>query len=226
MSEQFLAHLCGTSMSPISQVLSTYFCTGQTEQEELSLHYPDCFKQYHNVRAFIDCTEVPIQRPSVARANNSQIYSSYKKRPTAKVLVVCTPAGTISFVSKAAGGFMSDKDLVKGSGIVDLFSPGNTLLADRGFNIQQPLLHKGVKLVIIPFPKAKKTFSNGDNQHAKQVANARIQVERVISRMKDFDIMKAELPLEMFDIFDHIVTSTVTAALVCLQPLIAPLKCR
>ena len=36
--------------------------------------------------------------------------------------------------------------------------------------------------------------------------------------------MKAELPLEMFDIFDHIVT--VNAALVSLQPLIAPLKCR
>ena len=79
LSEQFLAHLFGTSMSLISQMLSTYFCTGQTEQEELSLHYPDCFKKYHNVRAFIDSTEVPIQRPSVARANNSQIYSSYKK---------------------------------------------------------------------------------------------------------------------------------------------------
>ena len=30
-----------------------------------------------------------------------------------------------------------------------------------------------------------------------------------------FDIMKAELPLEMFDVFDHIVTAT--AALVNLQ---------
>ena len=42
--------------------------------------------------------------------------------------------------------------------------------------------------------------------------------------MKDFDIMNAELPLEMLDIFDHIVT--VTAALVNLQPPIVPLKCR
>jgi len=49
-------------------------------------------------------------------------------------------------------------------------------------------------------------------------------VERVIGRMKDFYIMKAELPLEMFDIFDHIVP--VTAALVNLQPPIVPLKSR
>ena len=81
-----------------------------------------------------------------------------------------------------------------------------------------------MKLVIPPFLKAKKKFPNADDQHTKQVANTRIQVERVISPMKDFDIMKAELPLEMFDIFDHIVT--VTAALVCLQPPIVPLKCR
>ena len=232
LSEQFLAHLFGTCTSLISLVLSTWLPLLAAElrpllycpkQEELSLYYPDCFKKYNNVRAIIDCTEVPIQRTSLAKAN-SQIYSSYKGRPTAKVLVACTPAGTISFVSKAAGGSMSDKDLVKTSGIVDLFSPGDKLLADRGFNIQELLLHKGVKLVIPPFLKAKKQFSNADDQHTKQVANARIHVERVIGCMKDFDIMKAELPLEMFDIFYHIVT--VTAALVNLQPPIVPLKCR
>lgn len=119
---------------------------------------------------------------------------------------------------------MSDKDLVKRSGIVDLFSPGNTLLADRGVNIQELLLHKGVKLVIPPFLKAMKQFSNADDQRTKQVANGKIHVERVIGCMKDFDVMKAELPLEVFDIFDHLVT--VTAALVNLQPSIVPLKCR
>ncbi|XP_068739049.1 uncharacterized protein [Montipora capricornis] len=203
-----------------SKVLSTWLPLLASElkpllhwpkQEELPLYYPDCFKKYNNVRAIIDCTEVPIQRPSLARAN-SQIYSSYKGRPTPKVLVACTPAGTISFVSKAVGGSMSDKELVKRSGIVDLFSPGDTLLADRGFNIQELLLHKGVKLVIPPFLKAKKQFLKADDQRTKQVANARIHVERVTGRMKDFHIMKTELPLDMFD---RIVT--VTAALVNLQ---------
>jgi len=92
---------------------------------------------------------------------------------------------------------MSDKDQVKRFGIVDLFPLGDTLLADRIFNKQELLLHKGVKLLIPPFLKAKKQFSNADDQCSNQVTNARIQVERVIGRMKDFDIMKAELPLEM-----------------------------
>lgn len=72
-----------------------------------------------------------------------------------------------------------------------------------------------MKLTIPPFLKTKKQLSNADDQCTKQVANARIHVERVIGRMKDFDIMKAELPLEILDIFDHLVT--VTAALVNLQ---------
>ena len=232
LNEHFLAHLFGTCTSVISQVLSTWLPLLAAElkpiiywpkQEELPLYYPDCFKKYNNARAIIDCTEVPIQRPSIAKSN-SQIYSSYKGRPTAKVLVACSPAGTISFVSKAAGGSMTDKELVKRSGLVDLFSPGDTLLADRGFNIQELLLHKGVKLVIPPFLKGKKQFSEAEDQRTKQVANARIHVERVIGRMKDFDIMKAELPLDMLDMFDHIVT--VTAALVNLQPPIVPLKCK
>ena len=94
LSEQFLAHLFGTGTSLISQVLSTWLPLQAAErrpvlywpkQEKLSLYYPDSFKKYNNIRAIIDCTEVPIQRPSLAKAN-SQIYSSYKGRPTAKVL--------------------------------------------------------------------------------------------------------------------------------------------
>ena len=40
-----------------------------------------------------------------------------------------------------------------------------------------------MKLVIPPFLKAKKHFSNADDQRTKQVANTRIYVERVIGRM-------------------------------------------
>ena len=109
---------------------------------------------------------------------------------------------------------MSDQDLVKRSGNVDLFSPGVILLAQRPFNIQELLFHKGVKLIIPPFLKTKTQFSNADDQCTKKVANGRVHVERVTGRMKDFDIMKAELPLEMFDLFDHLVT----AALVNLRP--------
>ncbi|XP_066288831.1 uncharacterized protein [Branchiostoma lanceolatum] len=229
LSEQFLAHLFSCGISLISQVLSTWLPLLSLElrclihwptRNELKLYMPSCFAKYRNMSAIIDCTEVPLQRPSLAKAN-SQIYSKYKGRATAKILVACTPSGTISFVSSVAGGNMSDKEMVKRSGILDKFAPGDTILADRGFNIQELLLDKPVRLEIPPFLKKKKQFSESENKTTKQVANARIHVERVIGRMKDFNIMKAELPLDMADLFDHIVI--IVASLVNLQPPIIPL---
>ncbi len=177
-----LAYLFKVCTSVVSQIISTWLALLAKElrpllywptQEQIHLYYPECFKKYKHVRAIIDCTEIPIQKPSLAKAN-SQIYSQYKGRPTAKVLVACTPAGTVSFVSKAAGGCMSDKEIVKRSGIIDMLERGDILLADRGFNIQELFLDKGVTLVIPPFLKSKKQFSDADDRRTKQVANAQI----------------------------------------------------
>ena len=132
LNSQFLGHLFEVS----SSLPRIFWPTGEQAQN----YYTDCFKKYKNVIAIIDCTEVPIQRPSLA-LTNGQIYSlNYKGRPTAKLLVACTPVGTVSFVSCGAGGTMSDKKLVKESGILSKFQPGDTVLADRGFDIQELLL--------------------------------------------------------------------------------------
>lgn len=191
-------------------------------QEEAQWYYPDCFKKYKNVIANIDCTEVPIQRPSLALASG-QIYLCYKGRPTCTLLVACTPVGTVSFISNSAQGAMSNIRIVKESGILRQFQPRDTILNDGGFNIQELLLPKQVKLDIPPFLK-KKQFTIEDDTRSKQVTNAEIHIERVIGRFKDFDILKCELPLDMVDLFNHI--TTVLCALVNLQEPIIPLQSR
>lgn len=60
-----------------------------------------------------------------------------------------------------------------------------------------------------------------DDARTKQVANARIHIERVIGRVKDFDILTSELPLDMLDLFDHM--AVVICAIVNLQEPIIPL---
>lgn len=121
-----------------------------TQQEILS-YYPDCFKQYDGcVRCIIDCTEIRVQRLSLALTDNA-VYSQYKSSPTLKVLIGITPEGTNSFLSKPAGRAASDKEMVKLSGLMEKLEKGNILIADRGFNIQELLLHKEVKLIIPPF---------------------------------------------------------------------------
>jgi len=87
LNRQFLGHLFGVSSSLVTVILSTWLPLLSLElkpvifwptQEQAQNYYPDCFKKYKNVTAIIDCTEVPIQRPSLALANDRFIYSTKK----------------------------------------------------------------------------------------------------------------------------------------------------
>ena len=82
----------------------------------------------------------------------------------------------------------SDKNLVKMTGIVDRFEPGDICMADCGFNIQELFLHKQVCLVIPPFTRTTKStsqFTKSEDTKTKTVANARIHIELAIGRLKD-----------------------------------------
>ena len=194
--------------------------------QNIRRYYPSCFERYQGtVVSIIDCTEVQTEKPSLAKSN-SQIYSFYKSRPTIKFLVGITPGGTVSFLSKCAGGAISDKELVQRSCILDKFSPGDLVMADRGFNIQDLLLERKVKLLIPPFTKQRQAqtsqFTCGQDIQTKTIANSRIHVERVIGRMKEFQILQGPVPLSMIDLMDSI--TIICAGLTNLQPVMVPLN--
>ena len=228
--EADLALRFNISESSVSTTLSTWipFLARELEalihwpaRENLHLYNPRCFHKYGLVSAILDCTEVPIERASLALAN-TKTFSSYKGRCTVKCLVASTPGGTTSFISPIAGGKMSDKEIVKRSGILDKFEPGDVVMADRGFNIQDLLLAKETKLIIPPFTRKGKQFAKGKVVTTKSVANARIHIERTIRRIKEFRILRGEIPLSMKDIIEDIFI--VCGALINLQKPLVPLE--
>ncbi|XP_014664453.1 PREDICTED: uncharacterized protein LOC106806841 [Priapulus caudatus] len=234
LQEDDLAFRFGLRQSSVSQVLSTWIPLLAKElaafihwpsKEGTMKYYPACFHKYKGtVRCIIDCTEIQIDRPSLA-ASNSQVYSQYKSRPTLKCLVGITPSGTISYISKPTGGNTSDKKIVKMTNIVDKFEPGDICMADRGFNIQELFLHKQVRLVIPPFQRTTNStsqFTESEDINTKTVANARIHVERAIGRLKEFQILQGPIPLNMIDLMESALV--VCAALVNLQPILVPLS--
>ena len=110
---------------------------------------PECFKEkYANTRVVIDCTEIFIQRPSSATVQQLT-YSSYKSHNTAKALIGVSPNGFISFLPDIQPGRLSDKELVIRSGLVAMLEPGDLVMADRGFTIED-LLSDSVELNIPP----------------------------------------------------------------------------
>ena len=81
---------------------------------------PACFKQlYPTTRVIIDATEIFIETPSLPELQQ-MTYSSYKNHNMYKALIGISPGGAITFVSKLFPGSISDKELTRKSGLLDL----------------------------------------------------------------------------------------------------------
>lgn len=131
------------------------------EREELWRTMPRCF-QYSFGKAttiIIDCFEIYIDHPLnlLARA---QTYSHSKSHNTVKVLLERTPQGSVCFESKAWGGRTSDKYLTEHCGMLKNLKPGDLIMADRGFTIEENLSLYQAKLAIPAFTKWKSRFGS------------------------------------------------------------------
>ena len=116
-------------------------------------------------------------------------FSNYKNSNTFKVLVGISPDGVITFVSALYPGSISDKELTRRSGIMDLLEPGDSVKADRGFDIEDDLILRGVHLNIPPFLRGKEQFSEKELVLTRRIASLRIHVERAMEQIKNFHII-------------------------------------
>lgn len=167
------------------------------DKEQLLNNMPDCFrKHFSNVRCIIDCFEIFIERPSSLEAR-AKTYSNYKKHNTVKVLIGIAPTGAICFLSKAWGGRVSDKVITKQCGFLDHLTYGDSIMADRGFNIEEDLAFCGAKLLIPAFTRGKTQLSIQEVETTRRLARVRIHVERVIGQMRKYKILQNFLPINL-----------------------------
>lgn len=153
-------------------------------------------KGYATVDGILDCTEVFIETPSSFRVQG-ETYSTYKKHNTAKGLVMCSPNGVVTFVSDLAPGRLSDKELTASSKALGSVSPGRSIMADRGFVIEEECRKRSIQLNIPPFMRGKTQLSPEEEQETRQIASVRIHIERVIRRIKTFKILSSIFPNSM-----------------------------
>ena len=96
-----------------------------------------------------------------------------------KVLLVFHQSGTIIFISQMFDGFFYLRKC--------FWNEGDSVIADRGFLIEDDLKHYGVKLNIPPaFLKGCDQLTSAEVKESKTIASVRIHVERAIQRLETF----------------------------------------
>ena len=173
---------------------------------------PTTFKsKYPFTRVILDATEMNVEKPSLPDVQQ-QTFSNYENDNTFKVLVGISPSGAITFVSDLYSGTISDKRLTQMSGILDLLEQGDSVMADRGFDIQDDLTPVGVALNMPPFLKGKTQLDANEMVETRRIASVRIHVERVMERIKNFHIYDKALPSLLTDLANQIfyVTAVLT----------------
>ena len=208
MDEELLADLTLTSQSTISRLLATwinflYLRLGSLptwpSSEQVSHCLPDAFRTcYPDTFLIIDCFELRCEVPS-SLPLQSQLYSTYKSHTTFKGLIGIIPSGAIAFVSELFTGSISDRELFEQSGLLKLLESiprGRSLMADRGFDVEDLLAPLGIKLNV-PARKSGLQLTEAGVLRTQRIARVRIHVERAINRAKNFTIFDKVIPLSL-----------------------------
>ncbi|XP_058629590.1 uncharacterized protein LOC131539210 [Onychostoma macrolepis] len=189
LTQRDLAHRFDIHQSTVSRIITTwanflYTVLGSVRiwmsKEVVKAHMPKEFQDYPDTQVVIDCTELRCQTPS-SLLLQSEVFSSYKSHCTFKGLIGMAPHGAVTFVSSLYAGSISDKELLKQSGIVSLLKPDMAIMVDKGFLVDDCVPCK----VYRPAYLSKREQMSADEvKETQSIARLRVHVERLIRRVK------------------------------------------
>ena len=75
------------------------------------------------------------------------------------------------------------------SGLLEKLEPGDMLMADRGFTIEDITEPLGIELNLPDFTSKGQQLSPYEVAHSRRIAHVRVHVERAIGRIKEYKIL-------------------------------------
>lgn len=143
VSASFLAYEFNVSSATVSRIFSVvidvmyvrmkplvFWPSRHDIRKTMSMQFRKCFGT--TCAVIIDCFEIFIDRPTNLKAR-AETWSSYKHHNTVKFLIGITPQGTVSFISNAWGGRVSDKHVTENYGFFIQYFPWRLGTCRPGF---------------------------------------------------------------------------------------------
>uniref|UniRef100_A0A672JYG5 THAP-type domain-containing protein n=1 Tax=Sinocyclocheilus grahami TaxID=75366 RepID=A0A672JYG5_SINGR len=193
LKQKDLAHCFHVHQTTVSCIITTWvnFLLGSVQiwlpKERVREYLPEEFKNFRDTQVILDCTELRCQMPS-SLLLQSEVFSNYKSHCTFKALIGMAPHGAVTFVSGLYAGSISDRELFKQSGIIDVLTPDMAIMVDKGFlidNLVPCTIHRPA------FVTKGTQMSAGELRHTQSVARLRVHVERLIWRVKEHKLFDA-----------------------------------
>ena len=101
-----------------------------------------------------------------------------------------SPGGLVAYISNAYGGSASDRQLIERSSLTRMCEPGDSIMADRGFNVQDIFAPFDVSINIPTFMKNRNRLSRPSVLKDRKIASKRVHIERLIGLAKTYKILQ------------------------------------
>lgn len=176
------------------------------KNEELVKNLPECFQSFKQTRVILNCCDVQIEK-QVCVTCQVELDSKKNQQSSIKFVFGVAPSGLIIFKSDPYEGQESDNSIFTRTKISDnIDSTKEAIMTDKTLNIKAECAQHSITLIKPPEIGKKKNLARNDVELIKNIAAARIHVDRTLQRFKKYKIMQTTMSWRILPYINNICT--------------------